>query len=120
MEKIILKQLTLDKYQQLIKKGKEWAERKTRLGWQETPIGLLSMREIQKAGFIYKDGEYRIPIQEHIAKDSEAGHRKGQKYFGISQQYLNWKKNKKYYKTVDNYIDDEITQGTSFDDISFK
>ena len=93
------------------------------MGWQNTPDGLLSPKEIQAAGFVFQDGEYKIPAQVYIAESSAFGRPKGQKYIGASEQYMQWRKyykKKRYgYKGADDYINEEIKEGSPLDNISF-
>jgi len=104
---------------ELIKKGQEWYQKKIELGWIQTPDGLLPPNEVEKAGFVYRNGEYVIPMQWYIAESSGFGYKKGMKYLGMSQQYLEWKKNRESYESIDGKIDREISQTTSLDDINF-
>lgn len=75
---------------EFIKEGQEWYAKKLKEGWEETPMGILPMTEIKKAGFRYSnDGEWLIPIEELIS-DGNATLQPGEKYFGLSTQFTNW------------------------------
>jgi len=95
---------------QIIKKGQEAREIKLAEGYKETPDGLLSPLDIEKAGYIAKDGVYFIPAQYYISEENINGHAKGQKYLGVSEQYLQWRRDRKAKSEspIDYYIDKEI------------
>jgi hypothetical protein len=61
-------------------------------GWQKTEDGWLPLTEIKKAGFIYNEelDRWMIPCEEYIA-DGNYDRKAGEKYWGISRKYLNWK-----------------------------
>ena len=61
-------------------------------GWEETPNGLLSPQDIKEAGFVRKNNEYCIPTEICMAETSGAGHNIGQKFLGVTRQYITWRK----------------------------
>lgn len=95
---------------QIIKECRQIKKDKLAQGYEETPDGLLSPKDIKDAGYIKKDSVYAIPSEYIICEDNLAGHRKGQKILVISAQYMRWQKDreKRASGDIDYYIDKEI------------
>lgn len=99
-------------FQRIIQKGKQSIQEKLDKGWEETPDGLLPLSEIQKAGYIKKDGAYFIPVEAYIVENANSIYRKGDKYIGVAKQYLDWRRRRKEKAegNIDYYIDQEINK----------
>ena len=104
----------------VMEKAKEWKRAIMNEGWEYTCDGWLSPNDIEASGLVYKNGEYHIPIQIYIAKDNNGGLKKGQKYRGAAEQYLQWRKRyqeRKYgYKSIDEQIEKEIEMEIKIDE----
>ena len=100
-----------------IQKANEKYEEYIKLGWEETPDGLLPPDEIKRAGFIKQGGQWLIPTDVYIAEVASAGLKKGAKYIGISMQYIHWKEKffNKIEETGDAKIEKEIREVKQYD-----
>ena len=82
-------------------------------GWEETPSGLLPPDEIKKAGFVKSGGEWLIPTDVYISEVARGGLKKGEKYLGVSMQYVRWRDSRdKPPESGDQKIDKEINDAT--------
>lgn len=102
--------------QEIIQKGRELKKERYALGWRQTPDGFLSPKDIEEAGFILMEGEYRIPGQEYIADRDSPTHKIGEKYWYFSKKYINWKKRRdfrRYGHHYDNKVEDLIKNETN-------
>jgi len=78
-----------------IQRAKEWRERKLKIGWEDTPMGLLCKEDINASGMAWdRDSQiWRIPTQTYIS-DGTSGRKKGSKYWGTSKKFLDWRRNR--------------------------
>ena len=75
--------------------GIRWRKAKLAVGWQETPNGLMPMLEVKRAGFILDENKvWTIPAEEYIA-DGNGTIKAGEKYWGASRQYLEWRQTRR-------------------------
>jgi|TARA_R100001530_G_scaffold107198_2_gene74934 hypothetical protein len=100
--------------QEFIQEGTKYVNEKLKEGHHWTGNGLLSPEEIEKAGYIIKDGKCFIPTEEKIAESDSGSIKKGMKVYVPTAQYLEWYeefyKNKDVPSQTDNYVDNEIVR----------
>ena len=73
-----------------IAEGREWYSKQLKNGMQETPIGLLTLVDVKKAGLVLdENGDWAIPSEMYIA-DGNSDRPAGEKYTGISKQFISW------------------------------
>lgn len=86
-------------FRERIAAGRESIKRKLAQGYEWTPDGLLNIKDIRDAGYVFVEGfGWSIPSEEYIA-DGTGDRKAGEKYTGVSRRYLLWKEgflNKRY------------------------
>jgi len=60
-------------------------------GYKKTCFGYLSEEEIKESGLVFRDNHWFVPAQWKIAQETNGSHRKGEKYLGVTEQFLKWK-----------------------------
>ena len=97
---------------ELIEKGQKWFQEKLEQGWMKTPFGMLPGNEIEKSGMIYGNGTFSIPTEEYMAEDNYGGHKKGEKYYAPSKQFMKWLEefNFKRGKDKESYIESNMEE----------
>ena len=101
--------LTKKKIEERINESNKKWEDLVNKGWEETPDGLLPPEEIERAGFVKQDDEWKIPTDVYIAEVAMGGIKRGSKYIGVSMKYINWREERKLkYKNVESRIEREI------------
>lgn len=99
--------------------GKEWWEEKKKLNWQKTDVGILPPEEIALSGMIkQRDGSWAIPGQLYVAESTTGSIKKGQKFWGPTRQFIDWKN--RYYPKAELDVEDydnfnELSQGKPLD-----
>ena len=80
---------------EIVEYGRKWREEKLAQGWEWTPDGYQSKVSILQAGYIRNsDGHLCIPAEEYIADGADDSRPAGQKYWGVSKKYLQWRRSR--------------------------
>ena len=110
----------LEVIKQAVAQGNAWYDSKIKQGYKETEFGLMSMDEIKKAGLVFSNGKYVIPADTYIAERRMIGMAKGQKYTGISAQFLKWYKEKNGTMSIEDKINKQIEKEEGIEEMNIE